>query len=570
MRTRRNAQPRRNGGHGEYPLGSKTSVFLRSSVVASLRVLFALVAIAIASTASAQDVKDVRAVLQAANKAMGGVNLRTIEYSGAGWSSRIGQTYGLSEDWPKYEVSGYTRAIDYDARWSREDYTRRQGNYPTLGGAPMAQQKMTAILSGTYAWDIQNDMPVPVARPYLDGVAYSDLRQLEIALTPHGALRAALAATNATAITQPVVGGSDFGLSQFGRKVTIVSFSLLGKYKMNVTINDQNLVELVDTWFPNPVYGDMDYEMRYTKYKDFGGIQFPTLVHVHQGDPRLNPAHNYYELNVTSVKGNVPVPTLPVPEAVKTATAPSVKVESQKLADGVWLVAGGTHHSMLVEFKDFVAVVEAPVNEERSIAVIAEVNRLAPNKTIKYVVNTHHHFDHSGGLRTYFSQGTTVVTHESNREYYVDILFNPAAWTLKPDRMSIYNPMYMISRRPPPIETVGGDTRATGPYVITDGARMLEVFHVQDMAYELGEPSYRQGNHGADMLMAYLPKEKILLNADLYSPPAQGAAPPTASNGMRTLYRNMLKLKLDVDQHVPIHGRVGTNAEFLKIVGASE
>jgi hypothetical protein len=125
----------------------------------------------------------------------------------------------------------------------------------------------------------------------------------------------------------------------------------------------------------------------------------------------------------------------------------------------------------------------------------------------------------------------------------------------------------MISRRPPPIETVGGDTRNTAPYVITDGVRMLEVFHVQDMAYELGEPSYRQGNHGADMLMAYLPKEKILLNADLYSPPAEGAPAPAPTAGMRTLYRNMVKLKLDVDQHVPIHGRVGPNSEFLKIVG---
>jgi L-ascorbate metabolism protein UlaG (beta-lactamase superfamily) len=523
-----------------------------------------------ATLATGQNVQNVRRMLEAANAAMGGASLRTIEYSGAGWSSRIGQTYGLNEDWPKYEVTGYTRVVDYDAKWSREDYTRRQGNYPTLGAAPMAQQHVTAIVSGAYAWDMQNDMPVPLTRPYLDGVAYSDLRQLELALTAHGALKAALAATDATAITQPIVGASDFGLSQFGRKVTIVSFSLLGKYKMNVTINDQNLVELVDTWFPNPVYGDMDYEMRYTKYKDFGGIQFPTLVHVHQGDPRLNPAHNYYELNITSVKANVPVQTMPVPEAVRTATASPVKVESQKLADGVWLLAGGTHHSMLAEFRDFVAIVEAPVNEERSLAVMAEANRLAPNKTIRYVVNTHHHFDHAGGLRTYFSQGTTVVTHESNKDYYREILFHPAAWTLKPDRMSIYNPMYMISRRPPPIETVGGDTRSTAPYVVTDGVRMLEVFHVQDLAYELGDPSYRQGNHSADMLMAYLPREKILLNADLYSPPAQNAAPAAPTPGMRTLYRNMIKLKLDVEQHVPIHGRVGTNSEFLKMVGNTE
>jgi flavorubredoxin len=94
---------------------------------------------------------------------------------------------------------------------------------------------------------------------------------------------------------------------------------------------------------------------------------------------------------------------------------------------------------------------------------------------------------------------------------------------------------------------------------------MLEVFHVQDMAYELGDPSLRQGNHSQDMLMAYLPKERILYNADLYSPPAAGAAAPAQTPASKTLYQNMLKLKLDVAQHVPTHGRVGTNEEFMKI-----
>ena len=77
---------------------------------------------------------------------------------------------------------------------------------------------------------------------------------------------------------------------------------------------------------------------------------------------------------------------------------------------------------------------------------------------------------------------------------------------------------------------------------------------------------YNQGNHSADMLMAYLPKEKILINADLYSPPQPGSQPTAPTPAMRTLYQNMSKLKLDVAQHVPIHGRVGTNDEFLKIV----
>jgi hypothetical protein len=530
------------------------------------RKLFIVVALVLlgAGSASAQAV-DARKALEASAKAMGAVNLKTIQYTADGWFSQIGQTYGLAEDWPHYEVSDYTRVIDYGARWSREDYTARQGKYPLLGRTPMPEHHVTSILSGNYAWDMQGNTPVPLTRMYLDGVPYSDLRQLEIVLTPHGFLKAALAATDATAITLPIVGPSDFGLSHYGRKVTIVSFTM-GKYKVNGTINDQNLVELVDTWYPNPVYGDMDYEMRYTKYKDFGGIMFPGLIHVHQGDPRLNPAHNYYEINVTDVKANVPVTPVPVPDVVKAATLAPVKVESQKLADGVWLLGGGSHNSLLMEFNDFVAVVEAPNNEARSLAVIAEVNKLVPNKQIRYLVNTHHHMDHAGGLRTYFSQGTTIVTHESNKQYYLDIMFYPAPRELAPDRMAIFSPMYMISRRPAPIDTVGGDTRE-GKYVVTDGFRVMEVFHVQDMAYELGDPSYREGNHSQDMLMVYLPKEKILVNADLYSPPQPGAQTPVATAGMKTLYQNMLKLKLDVTQHVPIHGRVGTNDEFVKIVG---
>ena len=518
-------------------------------------------------TAAAQEV-DARAALQASLKAMGDV--RTVEYAGAGFTSLIGQQYSVDVGWPTIEVANYTRAIDYAAQWSREDYTRRQGNYPTFGRMPLADQRITAIVSGQYAWDLREDMPVPLTRPYLDGVPFADLRQLEIAITPHGFLKAALAAKDAKAIRLQYVGASDFGLSQFGRTVTMVSFTHLGKYKIVGTINDQNLVELVDTWFPNPFYGDMNYEMRYTQYRDVDGVKFPMLFHTHQGDPRLNTSHNYYEYRLTSVKVNQPVTTMPVPEAVRTAVIPAPRVESTRLAEGVWMLGGGTHNSLLVEFRDFVAVVEAPNNEARSLAVIAEAARLAPGKQLKYVVNTHQHFDHAGGLRTFLSQGTTIVTHESNKQYYLDILFHPAPRMLNPDRMAEFNPMYWISRRPAPIETVAGEARGTGKYVVTDGERILEILHVQDMAYELGDNSLRQGHHSLDMLIAYMPKEKLLYNADLYSPPAPGVTPPaTPTIGMRTLHENMKKLKLDVQQHIPTHGRIGTNEEFLRLVGGA-
>jgi glyoxylase-like metal-dependent hydrolase (beta-lactamase superfamily II) len=467
-------------------------------------------------------------------------------------------------------VANYTRVIDYDARYSREEYTRRQGRYPLLGRPPMTEQNITSVVNGNYAWDQQGGQVTPLPGLYLDGVPYAELRQLEIAITPHGFLKAALKASDATAIRLPIIGASDAGLSQFGRMVTVVSFTM-GKYRINGTINDQNLVELTDTWFANPVYGDMDFEMRFTKYKDFGGVMFPGLLHVHQGDPRLNPAHNFYEYNVADVQANPALKPEPVPELVRNASAPPVKVESQKLAEGVWRMAGGTHHSVLVEFKDFAAVIEAPQNEARSLAVIEEAGRLAPGKLIRYVVNTHHHFDHAGGLRTYLSQGTTVITHESNKQYYLDILFHPAARHLAPDRMSLYNPMFMISRRPAPMETVANQGAAPGggasKYVITDGERVVEVFHVQDMAYETETPALAQANHSADMLMVYLPKEKILINADLYIPAAPGASPGEPTASMHTLFLNMTKHKLDVAQHVSLHGRVATQQEFLQAVG---
>src|SRR5437867_12116342 len=99
-----------------------------------LGVFITLVVVLMATTASAQQVpvKDVRSVLEASTKVMGGTNLKTIQYSARGWNSRVGQTYTLNEDWPKYEVADYTRAIDYDGKWSREDYTSLQANYPRL------------------------------------------------------------------------------------------------------------------------------------------------------------------------------------------------------------------------------------------------------------------------------------------------------------------------------------------------------------------------------------------------------------------------------------------------------
>lgn len=494
------------------------------------RRLWTLVALGalLSGTAAAQDAQG---VLRAAADAMGSPS--NVRYSGTGWVTNVGQSYMPDDDWPFFEVATYTRTIDYDSRSSREEYTRRQGNYPPRGGgAPLqGEQRRVFLTSGNDSWNMNGPDPAP--QP-----AAAEVRQLDIWMSPHGFLRAAAEASDATAVA----------LMLEGRDLTIVSFTVMDKYRVNGTINEDNLVERVQTWVANPIFGDMIYDHRYTEYQDFDGVMFPTVLHSHQGDPRIHPGHNWMEIRVTNAQANVNVAALTVPDNVQQATLPAVEVASSELADGVWRIAGGSHHSVAVEFRDFVAVVEAPQNEARSLAVIAEVRRLVPNLPIRYVVNTHHHFDHAGGLRTYVAQSATVVTHQGNLDSYYDVLFHPGRRTLDPDILSGRMPWF-AGNRMPAIETVNEK------YVLSDGVRTMDIYPVLGLA------------HSGTMLIAYLPTERILINADLYSPPASGAQPPSANANMRSLSQNIQRLNLHVERHVGVHGQVGSHADFMGIVG---
>ena len=486
-----------------------------------------------AGSAAAQDA---RMVLQAAADAIGARNVRSIEYTGTGWVAAVGQSFTPDEDWPRFEVINYTRTIDYQNRSSREEYVRRQGdNLPRGGGGTPLQndQPQRFLTNGNFSWNLNGNEPAPEP-------AAAEVRQLDIWLSPHGFIRAALEADDAMAVE----------LTLEGKKRTIVSFTALDKYRVNGTITEDNLVERTQTWIANPVLGDTVFDHRYSDYQAFGDVKFPTVLHSHQGDPRLNAGHNWKEVRVTGARVNVDAPRLTVPDNVRAATAPAVSVESTELADGVWRIAGGSHHSVAVEFRDFVAVVEAPLDEARSLAVIAETQRLIPGKPIRYVVNTHHHFDHSGGLRTYVAQSATVVTHEGNREFYEDVFFHPGVRTLQPDLLSSHLPWF-AGNRVPAFETV------SSKYTISDGQRTLDLHPVLGL------------QHSGTSLVAYLPTEKILINADLYSPPAPGAQPPAANASLRSLHQNIQRLGLDVERHVGIHGQVAPHADFLRIAGGS-
>ena len=467
-------------------------------------------AVALVWTAAAQDA---RTVIANASKAIGVDMLKTVQYSATGMDFVLGQAPNPSSPWPKFINKSYTRAINFEMPASRVDRVRVQGENPPRGGGQQPvvgeqPQNQTIVVNAETPW----------------------AQQLEIWMMPHGFLRAA-AAKNAT-VEAKTVGG---------KKYSVVSFMGDNKARVNGYINDQNLVERVETSIDNAFLGDMPFEAVYSNYKDVGGAQFPMHIVQKQG------GYPIFDLNVTDVKVNAPVTIQPpqgrggAPAAAAPANPPAT---SEKLGDGVYLITGG-YAVIAVDFKDYIALIECGQNEPRALAVIAETRRLIPGKPIKYLINTHSHIDHSSGLRAFVAEGSTILTHQINKAYLEKVLAMPH--TLNPDRAQ-------GAKKKPIVEAVGEKR------VLTDGAHTIELYHLQNFLHHDG------------MLIAYLPKEKVLLEADGYNPQAAAATPPSPPSPYTlSLLDNIERLKLDVQRIVPVHypadNRVVTMAELRRWVG---
>jgi glyoxylase-like metal-dependent hydrolase (beta-lactamase superfamily II) len=446
--------------------------------------------------------------IQDAARAMGATNLQSIQYSGSGSSFTVGQAPGPGAPWPRFELTKYVASVNYAAGVMREETVRRDLDFPPRGGGAGPFNPATG----------QGGMrPIPgdvIQNAVRNG--RTDAGLVQIWMTPHGFLKGAVA--NKASVS--------------GRTISFA----VGKHTITGTLNDQNLVESVETRLANNVLGDVPVRTVFSGYKDYSGIKFPSRV------VQTQAGHQTLDLAVNDVQPNSPSASalsVPPPPPAAPPSSP-VKTDPQKIADGVWFLDGGAPMSVLVEFSDHVVIIEAPQNDERTEATIAAVKQLLPSKPIRYVVNTHQHFDHSGGVRGYVAAGIPIMTHEKNKPYWERILKNP--FTLEPDRLA-------RSPRSPTIETVG-DKR-----ILTDATMTMELHHLT-------------GNlHDETLLVAYLPKQKLLVQADAFHP--RPGAKPLASPPPFTvnLVENMRRLKLDVERVVHLHGGIDPIAAVVKAAG---
>jgi glyoxylase-like metal-dependent hydrolase (beta-lactamase superfamily II) len=444
-------------------------------------------------------VQDARSVLADVARTLGVAGLKSVQYSGTGFTYAFAQNYRPDVPYPKFRAT-YTRAIDYERGLARDEIVRTQFEDPPRGGGgqPLyTPARATATVTGNSAWG--------------GGV---------LALTPHGFVKAALAAN-------PTMSSTRAG----SRPLLVISFLMRGQYKVNGYVNAQHQVEKIETWTPNPILGDTLIETTFANYRGFGGIQFPgQIVQKQGGFPVL-------ELTIDDVQPNAAVNI----QAPAGGAPRPARASAEPIAPGVWYLAGSPDpNSQLVEFRDFTVLIESSVTEARALANIAEAKRVVPNKPLRYHVNSHHHGDHAAGLRAFIAEGSTIVTHEMNRRFYEQIVLK-APRTLAQDT---------LTRTPRPAVF----TWVRDKHVIGDGERTLEVYHVPN-------------GHAANLLMSYLPREKVLIITDIFNdfgePRPNDPPPGIVSPYYAALGDRIRQLKLDVERIVPSHGKGAMPAAVL-------
>lgn len=469
-----------------------------------------LTALTVAIAACSQPTPERQAIENAA-AALGGAEAvlaaQTLTVEGSGTAYRLGQNVNPDSDLPTSEVSAFKRQIDLANHRLRTDTTAAN-----FLGVPVTQ---VAALDRDVAFTVGANGAARTG-----GMAAAD-RRVEYYHHPLTVLQAALAEDEGMAATVSNLR------EDMGHTVVDVRTSDGVDLQLHLDPTTNQPVMVTSSSY-NDNLGDVTIATTFGGYAAAGDLQLPTTF---SQKIDVFPA---MDLTVSNTV-NSSLDDLAAPADVASAPEPgpaAVTVTAEALAQGVWYLTGGSHHSVLVEFPSYTALIEAPQNEARTLAVIAKARETVPGKPLQYVVNTHHHFDHSGGLRAAVAEGLTVITHEINRPLFEALVKRPH--TRMADRLAQTGAELKL-------ETVTGDDK----FELRDGNRVMEIYRL------------RNDPHNDGILMVYLPAERIVVEVDSFTPPRGG---PSAVNLLAEIKARGLR----VDRIAPLHGAVVPLAELQK------
>ena len=447
-----------------------------------------------------------------ASKAMGADTLNSITYSGTARNGAFGQSKAIGTPLGPVnttQITAYTRTINFGPSADRAALVSRATGPtqpPTVPGTPapmpgVLNQNITGMQADTN-WN----------------------QALNIWTTPWGFLKGA-AANKATARQQggqQVVSFSPANLkSPSGQTYTVTGY-----------INNQNLVTKVETRVDHAVVGDLLVEFEYSNYKAMNGVQVPGRIVQRQAGLET------FNADITAATPNPPnlteLLTPPPPPAGRAggpggggggggAPQPPAAPPVEKLGDGAFKI-GGNYASLAIDMGDHVLVVESGQNDARGMAVMAAAKQAIPGKPIRFVVNSHPHFDHASGLAAAVAEGATILTHNNNETVLEQLLSGPR--TLTGDSLS-----KVANRRKDVVTGVGDRDVRKG----TNG-KVVELHRIPN-------------EHSDGMLVVYLPAEKALWSADITAVNPN----PGQLGVVKAMAETLNKLKIDYNAFIPAH-----------------
>jgi glyoxylase-like metal-dependent hydrolase (beta-lactamase superfamily II) len=458
-------------------------------------------------TPEQQVVNDAAAALGGRDRVLA---VKTLVIEGEGTNGNLGQDMTPDATGQAFMLSAYKRSIDVPGQRARTEQTRTP-NFPYFQGQQPQKQVLGVDKDVAY-----NVAPNGTATRASNAAARD--RRAELFHHPLTIVRAALDPAAKLASTRTA------GAEQ------VVEVTTTDGLRFTLAIDaTTKLPTRVVSMTANPNLGDVAIETSFADYQDAGGLTLPTRLTT-KTDRWMTTDVRVAKQSVDADAGDLAAPAAAA-SAAQVAAPPPATVTAEEIAKGVWLLAGQSHHSVLVEFSDHLTLIEAPQHDTRTLAVIARARELRPGKPLTQVVASHHHFDHSGGIRAAVSEGLAVVGHKATAAFYEDV--TGRKHTIAPDALAT-NP------KPLTFEAVDEEL------VLKDAAMTVQLLPIT------GNP------HADTLLMAYFPKERLLVEVDAFSPGA--AVQPYAAN----LAENIRRRNLKVDRIVPLHGTIVPFGELAK------
>ena len=316
----------------------------------------------------------------------------------------------------------------------------------------------------------------------------------------------------------------------------------------------------------DPIQGDSNYDLLLSDWREVGGVKVAhALTYQLNGRDQAVIKYDQVTVNPSLAAGLFEIPIMARAVAVRAAMGSGIPYQwiirrgywgnlmdsdtigwdvgamaEPTLADiapGVSLSQGVSHNSMVVEMDKYLVVVDAPISELFSEWMIRASKQRYPGKPIKYLMISHHHWDHASGARTYVAEGATVIVGKGNKEHF--------ARMFSASNAGLNDRLHNSPRKATIVEV-------DGKHVVTDGKREFHAYHIDS-------------EHAVATLMGYVPDAKLGFIVDIWS--TNAPLPPKPTQGHREVVAGVKKWGLAPERFAHGHGSPAPYSQLAKLVG---